>query len=185
MQVEEGYECSGLQPSTCWPANTHPNTAATGVLRTAPHCVTMIASLHLHCCTIHLHFLACHFSLTLALCNQLLGCVTSMAQALSIPCVGFGLSVHTWRFLKDRTWYCSLLHLQTTVAISSPAAELVLVCRITAESTSSLYFCLFSSSRIGFIVCLWQLRRTLGTMGRYAVHHLSLHAIVSPRVANR
>ncbi|DBA75070.1 TPA: hypothetical protein ACH3X1_010403 [Trebouxia sp. C0004] len=28
-QVEERYECSGLQPSTCWPANTHPNTAAT------------------------------------------------------------------------------------------------------------------------------------------------------------
>ncbi|DBA68967.1 TPA: hypothetical protein ACH3X2_013140 [Trebouxia sp. C0005] len=28
-QVEEGYECSGLQPSTCWPAHTHPNTAAT------------------------------------------------------------------------------------------------------------------------------------------------------------
>ena len=49
MQVEEGYECSGLQPSTCWPANVHPNAAATGVLLTALHCSTIIACQNLHC----------------------------------------------------------------------------------------------------------------------------------------
>ncbi len=125
------------------------------------------------------------FQSDLTLCLQLLGRVTSPATALSITCVWFKLSTHTWRVVKYKTRFCYMLHLQTTIAISSPAAELVLVCRIIAESTSSLYCCLFSSSRRGFVVCVWQLRCRLGTVRRYAVHHLSLHVIISPRVANR
>ncbi len=64
MQVEEGYECSGLQPSTCWPANSHPNNAATGIQLSAHHCDTMDACPNLQCCSIGLRLVALRFSLT-------------------------------------------------------------------------------------------------------------------------
>lgn len=31
MQIEEGYECSGLQPSTCWPVNSSHASAHSGI----------------------------------------------------------------------------------------------------------------------------------------------------------
>ncbi len=65
MQVEEGYVCSGLQPSTCWPANTHLNTAATGVLLIAHHCPTTAACPSLHWSA--LGGIAFQFDLTLRL----------------------------------------------------------------------------------------------------------------------
>jgi len=90
----------------------------------------------------------------LPLCDQLLFCVPSLAKAFSTTHVRFRLSVHTWRVIKCKMRYCDMLHLQTTVAVRSRAAELLLVCRIITESTSSLYCCLFSSSRRGFMVCV-------------------------------
>ena len=92
MQVEEGYECSGLQPSTCWPAGDSTASAQSGMQKPfSLFCMharsdDLACCMHILCAAVQLYAL-CQLGQRKTACNQMLRLASPGTAMLTLACL--------------------------------------------------------------------------------------------------